>query len=789
MMSFKSFLNEELGAFKKLSHLEHVEDTVLHGKEGFEHAHNSLNGVSDRLAGMPGPSVSTKFDGSPTIVFGRHPATGKFFVGTKGALSKNPTIAHTQAEVDDHYSSKPGLHQTMSRALEHLPKVAPAKGIYQGDFMYHKDKVHEGTKTYDFTPNTVMYSVKKSSDEGKKIKNAQMGIAVHTQYHGHDFASMRAAPVSSLSNFGSHKDVHIIDPDLKIKTPSKPEHAFKHEMKLADNAFIESHPDTFKETAGHRVHLQSYLHTVGRENVKPTAAGFKSFLTQRNQKEAEKFKTPGGKLRSQSKLLQHLSHVDQHHDKYESLLTMHHHLQQAKNHLIAGLARHNEYEATINGEPSQGEGFVVTHNDHPTKLVNREEFTKTNRERHIKEDILQEHPDFDLPHGHKMTDVSNPRFPDTHEWHVHDQHGKRVGSVSTYHYPGIGHTINSIDAEGARGIGLGRHMVKHLAKHFGAIHSDPQANTSNDAVHMWSTLGAKKIPTNKNTKGYHYKLLSEGGDVEIGEHHAQPIHVTAENRPKIQHDIDSTMKSIHDTFHKEHGHHLFGHGAHAILHGGSAYSGSTKHLMTDGISHKKFAQHKPMVGDIDVQIPHEHAETLRHHLQPGRQFGPYHVVGVKNRGSETTALMKHHVTGHVHQFDFEHVKYEHDEPAHHEQFSHSSDWTDTQHGIKGKHHKMLLHSVASTQGKKYSITHGVRRKLDATEGKKSAADVSKSLFGTLHSGIHSFHGVTQLIKQHIPKEHHQAIYNKFKEVASHGEDVTSSSAVRHLRDHLSVKNP
>lgn len=282
------------------------------------------------------------------------------------------------------------------------------------------------------------------------------------------------------------------------------------------------------------------------------------------------------------------------------------------------------------------------------------------------------------------------------------------------------------------------------------------------------------------------RLLKEGGNVTAHGHSAEPIQVTEKNRQHVQSDIHHTLSAIHDSFHKEHGVNLFGKNAKA-LHNNTAYSGSTKHLMSKNIEHKEFAHYKPSVGDVDVQIPKEHAEKLANHLAIGRHFGNYHVVGLKKHGTETTALMKHY-TGKIHQFDFEHVNYKNDEPTKGEQFAHSSDWEDTKAGIKGAHHKILLNAAGGDKYK-FSITHGLSSREKEGQGEQDPEKISKRLFGDSadHSKIHSFHGIAELIKKHIPPEHHEEIYNKFKSSMESKKKIDSSKAYAHLRKTLGIE--
>ena len=59
-----------------LTHIEHIEDSILTGDlrplDIFDEWHH----------------LSVKMDGAPAIVWGTHPKTDKFFVGTKSVFNK-----------------------------------------------------------------------------------------------------------------------------------------------------------------------------------------------------------------------------------------------------------------------------------------------------------------------------------------------------------------------------------------------------------------------------------------------------------------------------------------------------------------------------------------------------------------------------------------------------------------------------------------------------------------------------------------------------------------------------
>src|SRR6185503_3553129 len=69
---------------KQLLHLHHLEDLLIHGgDQGFDRIIDATTKTHDFLSGNSrhGFSIQTKFDGSPGIVWGHHPETGKFFIG------------------------------------------------------------------------------------------------------------------------------------------------------------------------------------------------------------------------------------------------------------------------------------------------------------------------------------------------------------------------------------------------------------------------------------------------------------------------------------------------------------------------------------------------------------------------------------------------------------------------------------------------------------------------------------------------------------------------------------
>lgn len=226
MLTFKkyvveSFLTEAAAAAGANVHQEHPEDNAVKSKAGFSHAMSTLRSIHKSLKSgkqSADTHISTKLDGSPAIVFGHHPKTGRFFVASKGAFNKEPKINYSHADIEKNHGQSPGLAKKLRHALEHLPKVTPKKGIFQGDYMHDQGDLHHTDHEVHFKPNTIRYHLDKTSPEGKKAIESKMGIAVHTKYEGNPDhpETMHASPLHDHSQFKHHKDVHMISPEAKL---------------------------------------------------------------------------------------------------------------------------------------------------------------------------------------------------------------------------------------------------------------------------------------------------------------------------------------------------------------------------------------------------------------------------------------------------------------------------------------------------------------------------------------------------------------------------------------------
>ena len=380
MLNFKSFLKEE-AEFGKLKHLEHAEDHIIHPTEhGVHNAINILDQAHQHITkGVSDSKVKTKWDGSPSVVFGHHPQTGKFFVATKSAFNKNPKINYTPEDIEKNHGDKPGLAAKLKHALKHLPKVAPKKGVYQGDLMHSEGDVKGGKSSASFTPNTITYTT--HGEEAKKAKASKIGIAVHTKYHGSHLENMNAGFDPDLHKFKHHPDVHMLSSDVdtgKIHHSPEAEANYQHHMEAAKETLKKAPHDTFEVTHPHAEHLKTYINSTVKTGETPSTEGFKKHIEQKLTNKAKDIKTEKKKIEKRAEIESHLRHINDHKEHYNSLFKIHHHLQQAKDALVSSLETGSEYNHSVGKEKTGPEGFVITHHGHPTKLVKRKEFSKFN---------------------------------------------------------------------------------------------------------------------------------------------------------------------------------------------------------------------------------------------------------------------------------------------------------------------------------------------------------------------------------------------------------------------------
>lgn len=390
MKTFINYLieqNESDGESRQIKHLTHIEDRPLQkGSKGFEHSMKSLSAAAEHIKqGKKTSELTTKYDGSPAIVYGHHPSNGKFFVASKSAFNKTPKINYSEDDIEANHGHAPGLVEKLKYALKHLPKVAPKQGVYQGDMMFSpEDKTHGENGSVSFRPNPSGITYTAHSDLGDKAKKAKIGVVTHLKYEGDDSKNLNASHEVDHENFGKHKDVFSVDPRMDsgaVHFGPKQRSEFNKNMEAAKSIHDTHGASMYNRTAMHQgagKHLEAYMNHTVRTGEEPNHKNFKDWIENKKNKEIEKLKTEKSRATKQADLSNELNHVEANRKHYNNLFKMHGHLQKAKNVLVDVLNQHQQFQHTHAGEDANPEGYVFHHKNESDKLVNRQEFSRRN---------------------------------------------------------------------------------------------------------------------------------------------------------------------------------------------------------------------------------------------------------------------------------------------------------------------------------------------------------------------------------------------------------------------------
>ena len=199
---------------------QHLEDLVfVDGSAGAQKAADILEKL-----GSDSGDVAIKWDGYPTMYWGREP-DGRFVLVGKNGWGRNKSYSADNLsnfirntgkgeEWRDKFANEMGaIFNVMKSATD--PKF---RGYIYGDILYHPGKpVIKTDSGYQFTPNLVTYTVDPASNLGKRIGNSQVGVVVHTKYD--NFGDSSGTPISDVKAF-NNKDAVVLGQTYVTHQPS-----------------------------------------------------------------------------------------------------------------------------------------------------------------------------------------------------------------------------------------------------------------------------------------------------------------------------------------------------------------------------------------------------------------------------------------------------------------------------------------------------------------------------------------------------------------------------------------
>ena len=289
-------------------HIEHPEDSVLTGDLSF------LDAIRNRGV------LSVKMDGAPAIVWGKNPATGNFFVGTKSVFNKvKIKINESHQDIDKNHTGE--VATILHKCFDYLPLTDV---IFQGDFI--------GLGGSDeYTPNTITYKF-------DNIVTEEIIVAPHTYYTAEsDLRDAIAHPMNFIITDTFY--CKIVQPRAYVWSGSYCSLDEQFELPPAMTAVMSLLPTvqfvTDKDAAQIRINVNRSL----REGRDYSAADFLGNVT-----------------------LMHLYSL----------------VQFIKEECLAQCRVLNGPEAYINQDRIDAEGYVYSYEGKVYKLVNRKQFSVAN---------------------------------------------------------------------------------------------------------------------------------------------------------------------------------------------------------------------------------------------------------------------------------------------------------------------------------------------------------------------------------------------------------------------------
>ena len=213
----------------QLKHIEHPEDSILTGDLS----------VLDWF--ITESKISLKIDGTPSIVWGTNPESGKFFVGTKSVFNKiKKKINESIEDIERNHPDK-DLQDKLKACFHNLPRT---ERIYQGDFIgFGGDDWYKPNNIGYFFPHKI---------------NHNIIVAPHTVYDvwGNTLLDSVAQPLEHTL-FSNYDDVLFVqcDSQYNLTNQIKDFSDFAKQMAQMVDFVTVAKSNTIKKTINHCIRV------------------------------------------------------------------------------------------------------------------------------------------------------------------------------------------------------------------------------------------------------------------------------------------------------------------------------------------------------------------------------------------------------------------------------------------------------------------------------------------------------------------------------------------------------
>ena len=356
LMRLQSILKESTSKGREYNHLEDL--VFFEGSSGAFKAAQLLT----RL-GQDTGDVSIKWDGSPTIFWGRQP-NGTFVLVGKNGWGKR--MSTTPEDLSDYIlnTGKGELWRKefaagMSSLFAIMEDSTPAdmRGYVYGDLLFHPGKPAVKNKdSITFKPNNVTYTVDTQSLLGQKMSKSSVCVVVHTWHDA--FGDKVGTPIKAPKKLNSEL-VTVLGQTYVTQTPDIDTSAVESIVNTTRNNSTKIDNWLAPEQGLSRKDqiLYTYVNQMTKMGkLDQIRSGFFDWLKQSKV-------SPG----QQTKLMSNDS------QGLDIILDLVAQIQTAKNNIIDQLdANSTDVKATTGDKPG-GEGYVVTRDK--IKLVPRDRWT------------------------------------------------------------------------------------------------------------------------------------------------------------------------------------------------------------------------------------------------------------------------------------------------------------------------------------------------------------------------------------------------------------------------------
>jgi len=340
----------------------HLEDLAFTEPNGSKRAIEILKRLSRNAR-----DVAIKWDGSPTVYWGRD-ADGTFRLVGKNNWGREEGMSTSPEELEKFILSRGKGEDWRGKFASDMAALWPVfeaatpanfRGYVYGDILFHPGKSYTGADgKITFTPNQTTYSVKGTSEVGRKIAKAVVAVAAHKLYEY--FGDKTGVDIKNVSEFNTTPSLVVFGQTYVDHQPKVDVHNLLELEKLVN---IESpNINTFLAPVAGMGYLQASIYSF--VNAQSKAKQLDSI----NTKSFFEFLST-----TPTKLKKIQEHSLKHNNTLDVLFRIVTALMMAKNEIIADLdAAESDITAHTAGEPG-GEGYVSGKDS--VKLVPRHRWT------------------------------------------------------------------------------------------------------------------------------------------------------------------------------------------------------------------------------------------------------------------------------------------------------------------------------------------------------------------------------------------------------------------------------